>query len=98
MPLMDGYEFVRHLRLDGTTRTIPVVFYVTLDMVDRTDRTVQRLVTDGTAARRESGPATSSREYSAQSSPSGAYCEARIPVAIPPRSSFPRSIRTFTDF
>jgi CheY-like chemotaxis protein len=27
MPAMDGYEFVRQLRLDPTTRAIPVVFY-----------------------------------------------------------------------
>jgi PAS domain S-box-containing protein len=27
MPVMDGYEFVRQLRLDPTSRTIPVVFY-----------------------------------------------------------------------
>lgn len=27
MPVMDGYEFVRQLRLDPATRTIPVVFY-----------------------------------------------------------------------
>jgi PAS domain S-box-containing protein len=27
MPVMDGYEFVRQLRLDPTSRAIPVVFY-----------------------------------------------------------------------
>ena len=27
MPVMDGYEFVRQLRLDAATRTMPVVFY-----------------------------------------------------------------------
>jgi PAS domain S-box-containing protein len=27
MPVMDGYEFVRQLRLDPATRSIPVVFY-----------------------------------------------------------------------
>jgi two-component system, cell cycle sensor histidine kinase and response regulator CckA len=27
MPVMDGYEFVRQLRVDPTTSTIPVVFY-----------------------------------------------------------------------
>jgi PAS domain S-box-containing protein len=27
MPVMDGYEFVRQLRMDPTTRRIPVVFY-----------------------------------------------------------------------
>ncbi len=27
MPVMDGFEFVRQLRLDATTRGIPVVFY-----------------------------------------------------------------------
>jgi PAS domain S-box-containing protein len=27
MPVMDGYEFVRQLRLDTATRSIPVVFY-----------------------------------------------------------------------
>src|SRR3977135_258480 len=27
MPVMDGYELVRQLRLDPTTSTIPVVFY-----------------------------------------------------------------------
>src|SRR4051812_46959373 len=27
MPVMDGYEFVRQLRLDLTTSRIPVVFY-----------------------------------------------------------------------
>jgi PAS domain S-box-containing protein len=27
MPVMDGYEFVRQLRLDSTTHEIPVVFY-----------------------------------------------------------------------
>src|SRR6185436_21192410 len=27
MPVMDGYEFVRQLRLDPTTSRLPVVFY-----------------------------------------------------------------------
>jgi CheY-like chemotaxis protein len=27
MPVMDGYEFVRQLRLDPTTSRIPVLFY-----------------------------------------------------------------------
>src|SRR3954447_799265 len=27
MPVMDGYELVRELRLDPVTRTIPVIFY-----------------------------------------------------------------------
>jgi CheY-like chemotaxis protein len=44
MPVMDGYEFVRALRLDPNTRRLPVVFYTSA--YDECDATLLALSND----------------------------------------------------
>jgi two-component system cell cycle sensor histidine kinase/response regulator CckA len=44
MPVMDGYEFVRALRLDPSTRRLPVVFYTSA--FDERDATALAISSD----------------------------------------------------